>query len=764
MRKSDSSKDVYVLLVEDDRDDFFLTQDLLQRIERERYWVVWAGSYDRAKLELHERVFDIALVDYRIGEKTGLDFISEVGPRYPHCPMILLTGLSDPDIDFAAERAGAADYLVKDSLTEGLLDRSIRYARQSAQKRALLDGVLTNAATGMIGLDPHGLPIMWNQKAIEALELDLIPSAELSATRIAEALASVHRGGTGPSELTRADGRSFEISFSRMKDGGGVAVLHDITMRVQAEQHLRQAVLEAERANKAKSSFLATMSHELRTPLNGILGMTRVLEGTPLCEVQRDSIDVIRGSGTTLLNIINDILDLSKIEAGRMELESIDLSVPDLVDDIVRLLAPTAFEKGVELAAFVDPLVTTTLRGDPLRLRQVITNLVGNAVKFTSVGSIVVVVDEIAGPKSPMLRFSVIDTGIGIPAQKLDTLFVKFSQVDASTTREFGGTGLGLALCKELVGLMGGEISCSSLPDHGSTFRFMLPIPRTHSIMQLGRQSGIQRPQSRMLVASPSTGIINVVGSYARAMHAPMTTATTIDAARRAAESTNYDLVVVDGTLGQLATGDLFRALRASSKKRPIILLLEGTPGQGRELGVPDIDILPRPFSRQTFDRILKRIDDQKTEPLIGSPTSAAEVTGRRLRILMAEDNPANQRVATALLKAAGFRLDIVGNGRAALDHAMASEFDIILMDVQMPIMDGLTATREMRKLEKFRSIPIIGLTAGAMEDDRHRCLAAGMSDYLSKPIDWDQLLALLDRFERERYGESQPVQGIAAA
>ena len=758
MRKTDQARDVYVLLVEDDRDDFFLTQDLLQRIERERYWVVWAGSYDRAKLELHERTFDVALVDYRIGERTGLDFISEVGPRYPHCPMILLTGLADPDIDFAAERAGAADYLVKDSLTEGLLDRSIRYARQSAQRRALLDGVLTHAATGMIGLDGAGLPIIWNKKALEALELDAVHPSELSAPMIGAALGRVSGGTNGHTELKRADGRSFDVSLSRMKDGGAVAVLHDITMRAQAEQHLRQAVEEAERANKAKSSFLATMSHELRTPLNGILGMTRVLDGTSLNDVQRDGIDVIRSSGTTLLNIINDILDLSKIEAGRMELEDLEISVTELVDDVVRLLAPTALEKGVEMAAFVDPLVTTTMRGDPLRIRQVLTNLVGNAVKFTSAGYILVTVDETVSDGRPMLRFSVVDTGIGIPQSKLDTLFVKFSQVDASTTREYGGTGLGLALCKELVGLMGGAISCSSLPDHGSTFRFALPLAEEHSAVALARQGAVSCPNNRILVASASTGIVNAISAYARSMGASVVSASSADAAHRMSENGRFDAAVVDGGLGTQAAGDILRTLSKAAVERRRSFLLEGTPGQGKELGLAEDETLPRPFARQTFDRLLHRMRDKTTAQTSASRTVEPDATGRRLRILMAEDNPANQRVATALLKAAGFAIEIVTNGRTAVDRALASEFDIVLMDVQMPVMDGLTATRRMREHDRLKAVPIVGLTAGAMEEDRNKCIAAGMSDYLSKPVDWDKLLALLDRIERERYGSTSKV------
>ena len=750
--KAEAAKDIYVLLVEDDRDDFFLTQDLLQRIERERYWVVWAGSYDRAKLELHERTFDVALVDYRIGDRTGLDFIAEVGPRYPNCPMILLTGLADPDIDFAAERAGAADYLVKDSLTEGLLDRSIRYARQSAQRRALLDGVLTNAATGMIGLDGTGRPIIWNRKAIEALELDRIPSTELSASMIAGTLATMHDGRSGPTEFRRSDGRAFEISVSDIQDGGAVAVLHDITMRVQAEAHLRRAVDEAERANLAKSSFLATMSHELRTPLNGILGMTRVLEGTPLTEIQKEGIDVIRGSGTTLLNIINDILDLSKIEAGRMELEQIEFSLVGLVDDVARLMAPTAFEKGVELTAYVDPLITTTMVGDLLRTRQVLTNLVGNAIKFTSVGSVSIVVDEVEQSQQPAIRFSIVDTGIGIPESKLGALFAKFSQVDASTTREFGGTGLGLALCKEIVGLMGGTISCSSLPDHGSTFRFEVPIAPALRKSELARHALVQVPSSRLLVASPSTGLVGAVGAYSRSISASLQSATTEEAAKRAISDNRFDAIVVDGAFGITGVRELFELHQNTHRGEVRLFFVERDPGQAAKLGLPEDTVLQRPFIRQTFDRMLKQLKDTIQETARRPQAIAAEISDRRLRILMAEDNPANQRVATALLRAAGFRIEIVNNGRAALERAASIEFDLILMDVQMPVMDGLTATRRIREMDALKCVPIVGLTAGAMEEDRAKCIAAGMSDYLSKPIDWDQLLELLNRHERSRY------------
>jgi CheY-like chemotaxis protein len=410
------------------------------------------------------------------------------------------------------------------------------------------------------------------------------------------------------------------------------------------------------------------------------------------------------------------------------------------------------------MAAFVDPNATATLRGDKLRIRQVLTNLVGNAVKFTSAGSVLVLVDEMSRSEEAMLRFSIVDTGIGIPSDKLDTLFVKFTQAEVSTAREFGGTGLGLALCKELVGLMGGEISCSSLPDHGSTFRFLLPVARERAALALERRGATHWPGMRLLVASPSAGVVNVVGAYARAIDGTVASATSVEAARRLSQAARFDAAILDGALGGFVVGEFLRKRRGAEGRQWRSFLLESTPGQGRELGLDEHEILARPFVRQTFDRLLQQLKETASDAAATPPALAAEASGRRLRILMAEDNPANQRVATALLKAAGFRIEIADNGRDAIDRATAGEFDIILMDVQMPVMDGLTATRRLREREDMKAVPIVGLTAGAMEEDRSKCLAAGMTAYLSKPIDWDKLLSLLERVERERYGSGDKV------
>lgn len=262
----------------------------------------------------------------------------------------------------------------------------------------------------------------------------------------------------------------------------------------------------------------------------------------------------------------------------------------------------------------------------------------------------------------------------------------------------------------------------------------------------------------RWLIASPSSGVMNVLGAYARAANGTVSTASSVEAASRLSETAAFDAAIIDGALGALSVNDLLHKFCGPATRVRRSFLLESTPGQGRGLGLDESQILPRPFVRQSFDRLLHQLTASRAQGTAEVASPAADLSGRRLRILMAEDNPANQRVAIALLKAAGYRIEIVDDGEAAVDRAIASEFDIILMDVQMPVLDGLAATRRLREREDMKALPIVGLTAGAMEEDRAKCLAAGMTAHLSKPIDWDKLLAMLDRVERERYGNAAKV------
>ncbi len=747
-------RETVVLLVEDDRDDFFLTQDILKNIHREPHRVVWAATYEAAKLELEERSFDVALVDYRIDGRTGLEFIAEVGSMFPHCPMILLTGLQDPGIDLAAQEAGAVDYLGKDTLTVELLDRSIRYARQNRQRWSLLDRVLTSAAAGVISINAKGVPTVWNKRGLEALALDQGRQGIVTNSLVRDAIDRISVDGRLPEEFIAANNRSYQVGVSEGPDGGTVVVMHDISSRTRTEQLLRQAAADAEAANQAKSSFLATMSHELRTPLNGILGMARVLEATPLDGAQRDHISVIRSSGESLLQIINDILDLSKIEAGKVELDEVEFGLVSMMDDLVKLLAPTAFGKGLELAVFVDPALPHTLKGDPLRLKQILINLVGNAVKFTTAGSVVLNARREVHEGVPTIHFSVIDTGSGIAPDKVDLLFRKFSQVDNSTTRNHSGTGLGLALCKELTRLMGGTIWFEPTDHHGSGFHVRLHLPAEHEAVEKTRAAKARSTAgAQVMLASPSRAIAKVVDAYAKAMGHTLIWAQNEREALSALEQNKVAAVIFDQMNNPIEPRNLARVIRQpGSHKLPALLLIDQYPAKGQLVsggGLIFDETALRPFGLDYVEIMMRQLQRSVVPSESSFARSQPVVRQGRLRILMAEDNGPNRLVASALLRSAGHELEMAEDGVEAVEKAATGRFDVILMDVQMPRMDGLAATQKIRSFPQLKDVPIIGLTASAMKQDRDRCLQAGMSDYLPKPVDWDKLLSLLEQIER---------------
>jgi two-component system sensor histidine kinase/response regulator len=727
------SENASIIVVDDQPANLKLLEDMLTV----RGYQV--RSFPRGRLALAAAVQnppDLFLLDINMPEMNGYEVCERLksNPELSAAPVIFLSALSATEDKVKAFQAGGADYITKPFQLEEVQARVLTHLKLYQLQRTLR---------------------LQNDVLDEAVNRR---TKELNA--VVQQLESTH------DQTLRALDAEMEATTKLQEMNAQL---------LRANQRANEMAAKADMANAAKGEFLANMSHEIRTPLNGIIGMTDLVLETELTAEQRDFLETTRFSADALLGVINDILDFSKIEAGKIELEEITFSLTDCVEGALKTMALRAQEKGLELLCDIADEVPHTVRGDPGRVRQVILNLVGNAIKFTEEGEVgvQVVVDEIE-EKAAILHFIVADSGVGVAPEKLDMIFDSFNQADASTTRQFGGTGLGLTISRRLVQMMGGRVWVESEMGAGSRFHFTVRL-----VTEANDTVATESLPASVTLQGVKVLIVDDNGSNQHILHKMverwgMSPTSVSDgeqalAELSAAENANhaYELILTDIHLPRMDSFGLVGHLKGRVKRSTATILMLTSGGQRgdaarcEELGITASLLKPvrQAELRETIIRVLQARQEVLPVPLItDSSLPDKGHSSRGLRILLAEDNLVNQRIAIRLLEKRGHHVVVAGNGEETLGALAQRTFDLVLMDVHMPRMDGFEATTAIREREKLTGLhqPIIAMTALAMKGDRERCMAAGMDGYLSKPIDLQKLDDVLAVYADRRYSDTE--------
>ncbi|MBO1271703.1 PAS domain S-box protein [Shewanella sp. 4t3-1-2LB] len=640
--------------------------------------------------------------------------------------------------------------------------------REMAQREAHFRALFDNAAIGIVNLDEHGMIVDCNDcfchymtSTPEVLKRKLIGDLLLPEQR-QEAIAAFESLVNGQQQSIAGEWRLLDANgdtmwaavnatlLQKQLDSGNSVVLAvaNITDLKQLSEELLTAKDAADAASRAKSDFLANMSHEIRTPMNAIIGMSQLCLQTTLDSKQRDYVEKIERASRSLLGIINDILDFSKIEAGKLQMESLPFQLDTILEDLADMFAVRALDKQLELLFSVAPNVPTQLEGDPLRLNQILINLIGNAIKFTEQGEVELSINQLQQQDDEVvLRFAVRDTGIGLTREQQQKLFHSFSQADSSTTRKYGGTGLGLAISRQLVELMGGEIGVESLHGNGSTFFFTVRLKVSDS-------SGIKVAQElegmQLLVVDDNATARDIMRTTLESMGFHVDTARSGAEALKKFSEKRYGLALVDWKMPGMDGIETSQQLSKLDNSTLIIMISAHASsdfiGQLSSYGISGYVAKPVSASR-LLDSIMLALGKGGSLPVKRRPSTLDSKLLQQLRgkrVLLVEDNEMNQEVASEFLAQVGIVVTLAENGQQALQQLQQQPFDLVLMDCQMPVMDGYQATRELRKIDGLQQLPVVAMTANAMAGDREKCLAAGMNDHISKPIEVNLLYNVL--------------------